>query len=380
MNDSNLWEIDSLPMPITQKAMQLARQFSAQQQHPQKQEQVYLNTLAVLAVRDYLTILSIETDLTQCDSWNPVIRLFADAADLYVKGLGKIECRPIKNWHQNSSTQPPEICPVPVEAMTERIGYIAVEIDEEENEARLLGFSASAEAGELVLRQLHSLDDFLVHLDYLFESKVDLRQWLVNVFAPDWQPFEAVFHPQPEALQTETIEHPSPSRLRNWLNDVVETGWQMIHQGKQGLEDLIFPDNRATFVFRGGGNSEPESSFFDSHSSVYRLPEADVTRAKLIDLGMQLGRTTVALLVAIAEESDRTMRVCVQLHPALGQRYLPPHTKLSLISDTGEILHQAESTVQNSCIVLKDFEVEPKESFSIRVALKNASVTENFVV
>ncbi|WP_293132399.1 DUF1822 family protein [Microcoleus sp. bin38.metabat.b11b12b14.051] len=380
MNDSNLWEIDSLSMPITQKAMQLARQFSGQQSHPQKQEQVYLNTLAVLAVRDYLTILSIETDLTQCDSWNPVIRLFADAADLYVKGLGKIECRPIKNRHLNSFPQPLESCPVPVEARTERIGYIAVEIDEEENEARLLGFSASAAAGELVLRQLHSLDDFLVHLEHLFEAKVDLRQWLVNVFMPDWQPFEAVVNPQPDAVPAEIIENPRPSRLRNWLNDVVEAGWQKIQQGKQSLEDLVFRDSRDTFAFRGGGSSGAESHFFDRKSSVYRLPEADVTRAKLIDLGMELGRTTVALLVAIAEESDRTMRVCVQLHPALGQRYLPPHTKLSLISDTGEILHEAESTMQNSCIVLKDFEVEPQESFSIKVALKNVSVTENFVV
>ena len=60
--------------------------------------------------------------------------------------------------------------------MAERIGYIAVEIDEEQKEARLLGFSPTANAGELVLSELHSLDDFLTHLEYLYESKVDLSQ------------------------------------------------------------------------------------------------------------------------------------------------------------------------------------------------------------
>ncbi|MCC3445773.1 MAG: DUF1822 family protein, partial [Microcoleus sp. PH2017_03_ELD_O_A] len=59
-------------MPITQKAIHLAWQFACEHQHPQKVEQIYLNTLAVLVVADYFKILDIETDLTQCDSWNPV--------------------------------------------------------------------------------------------------------------------------------------------------------------------------------------------------------------------------------------------------------------------------------------------------------------------
>ncbi|PSB24879.1 hypothetical protein C7B69_13140, partial [filamentous cyanobacterium Phorm 46] len=75
-----------------------------------------------------------------------------------------------------------------------------------------------------------------------------------------------------------------------------------------------------------------------------------------------------------------TITVHVQLHPAIGQRYLPPQTQLSLISDTGKILHKSQSTVQDLCILLKDFDVEPEESFSIRVAIDDLSITENFVV
>lgn len=387
MNHSNFEHIDSLPVPITQNSLEFARHFATQQRHPQRQEQIYLNTLAVLAVHDYLKILSIETDLSQCDSWNPAMRLFADAADLYVKGLGKIECRPIRHLHQNQakanqdlSANRPDICPVPVEARAERIGYIAVEIDEEEKEARLLGFSETADSGELVLSELHSLDDFLLHLENLFEAKVDLSQWLVNVFAPDWQPFDAVFNPQLQASPPATIDNPIPSKLGNWFKNIFEAGWQKFEQGKQTLEDALFSDEKQNFAFRSGGNSSSEDTLRGHQSSINSFPEADVTRAKLIDLGMRLGRTSVALLVAIAEESDRTVRVCVQLHPAIGERYLPTNIKLSLISDNGKNLTESQSRIQERCILLNDIEVAPYESFSIRVALDDFSVTENFVV
>jgi hypothetical protein len=386
MNYENLSNLEPLPMPITQKAMQLARQFSAQQRHPQRREQVYLNTLAVLAVHDYLEILSIETDLTECDSWNPAMRLFTDAADLYIKGLGKIECRPVRNLHQNQakanqnlSDNPPETCPVPLEAREERIGYIVVEIDEDEKVARLLGFSPTADSGELVLKELHSLDDFLVNLEHFFDAKVDLNQWFLNVFNSDWQPFDAVFNPQPQTSPRE-IENPISSNLGNWFKNIVETGWQKIEQGKKSLEDAIFPDKNPDFAFRGGGSSRSESPLSGGQTTIRQtFPEADVTRAKLIDLGMRLGRTTVALLVAIAQQSDRTVRVHAQLHPAIGELYLPRNLKLSLISDAGKVLDELESTVQQQCISL-EFEVEPGESFSIRLAIDDLSITENFMV
>lgn len=383
MNNNSI-ENQSLPMPITQKAIRLAWQFASEQGHPQRVEQIYLNTLALLAVRDYLTILDIETDLTECDSWNPVIRMFEDTADLYIKGLGKIECRPIRSVHQqgengneNSSANLPEMCNVPIEAMEQRIGYIVVEIDEDEKEARLLGFSPTADSGELVLSDLHSLDDFLIHLEHLSESKVNLRQWLNQRSTSDLESVESVFNPQPETSPVE-IESAVKSNLSNWLQNVVETNWQKIEQGTQNLEDLLFPDDNL-IAYRGGENSSPESAFH-GHHSMNRFPKADATRAKLIDLGVRLGRTTVALLVAIAEEGDRTLKVYVQLHPAIGESYLPRNIKLSLISDIGKNLSESQSRIQDKYIRLKDIEVDRDESFSIRVALDDFSVTENFVV
>ena len=356
----NITETQSLPMPITQKAIRSAWQFASAHNHPQKVEQIYLNTLAVLAVQDYLQIVDIETDLTECDSWNPVIRMFEDTADLYITGLGKIECRPMKitrqqreNGNHNFSLNLPEKCSIPIEAMEGRIGYIVVEIDEDQKEARLLGFSPTAETGELVLSDLASLDDFLMHLEYLSESKVNLRQWLENIYTSDWESVESVLNPLPETTPVE-IEHPAKSNLRNLFKNAIETGKQKFAESKQNVEDLLFPEDNLIPAYRGGINSSDESASGD-RTSINKFPQADARRAKLIDLGMRLGRTTVALLVAIAEEGDRTFKVYVQLHPAIGERYLPKNIKLSLISDIGKNLTESQSRIQEKCIVLQNY-------------------------
>ncbi|NJL51498.1 MAG: DUF1822 family protein, partial [Hydrococcus sp. SU_1_0] len=61
-------------MPLTLKAHQIANQFRQQQVNTQKGKQVYLNTLAVQVVSDYLNWFAIKTDLEASDSWNPVIQ------------------------------------------------------------------------------------------------------------------------------------------------------------------------------------------------------------------------------------------------------------------------------------------------------------------
>lgn len=241
------------------------------------------------------------------------------------------------------------------------------------------GFSPTAESGELVLSDLGSLDDFLMHLEYLSESKVNLRQWLDKIYKSDWESVESVFNPPPETVPVE-VENPIISNLRNWWANATETGRQKFAETKQNVEDLLFPDDNLIPAYRGGVHSSDESASGGDRTSVNRFPQADATRAKLIDLGMRLGRTTVALLVAIAEESDRTLKVYVQLHPAIGESYLPRNIKLSLISDIGKNLSESQSRIQDKYIVLKNIEVDRDESFSIRVALDDFSIIEKFMV
>ncbi|MBW3586039.1 MAG: DUF1822 family protein, partial [Cyanobacteria bacterium 0813] len=55
----------SIPLPITAAGLRLAQKFSNLDgvTSPEKKEQVYFNTLAVCAVKDYLEMMDIPTDL-----------------------------------------------------------------------------------------------------------------------------------------------------------------------------------------------------------------------------------------------------------------------------------------------------------------------------
>lgn len=137
-------------------AWEIADRFANAQSNPAKAEQVRRNTLAVLAVRDYLNWHDIETDITASDCWNPAVRIMEDVADLVIPNLGRVECRPVA---PGATT-----CELPMETLMERMGYFWVELDLDASVARLVGFAEPIEADVLEVtlerQQLLSLDQF----------------------------------------------------------------------------------------------------------------------------------------------------------------------------------------------------------------------------
>ncbi|NES22982.1 MAG: DUF1822 family protein [Symploca sp. SIO3E6] len=168
---------------LTPKAHRLADKFCQQQGTLPKAEQVYLNTLAVCAVNDYLQQQGLATDLAASDSQDGIMQTGLDVADLVVKNCGKLECRIV---------QPEaEVVAIPEEVWQGRIGYVAVQLNESLAEARLLGFVARVTSRELPLNQLQSVADLPA---YLLNAKplVHLSQWWEGVFEAGWQTVEAL--------------------------------------------------------------------------------------------------------------------------------------------------------------------------------------------
>jgi len=356
----------SLPMPLTQKAIQTAQQFAAEQPYPQEAKQIYLNTLAVLAVHDYLQLMEIETELTQSDSWNPVVRMCEDVADLMVEGLGKLECRPVRA-SQTAVLIPPE-------ALDERIGYIVVEIDESNKQATLLGFSQTAQAGELALNQLRSLYELLAHLDYLAQSRVNLSQWLVNADSTTaWQGVESPVETEPVTPAATNSSEPKLNLGQRFEN--------ILNQGWQTMEELFasFDNRELQLQFRGSLPLQQPTLTFPQ-AGINLFPNADVMRAKLVDLGIQLGNKPITLVMALRQEADQKISILVQVHPAVGDRYVPSQLKLALLSESGETLQEIESRGFDIWIQLKQFRVYPGTNFSIQIALEGVSITEAFTI
>ena len=143
-----------------------AEKFAASQPTAEQSQQVYRNTLAVLAVNTFVQELRCETDLDAGDSWHPAIRMFHNVADLFLPGIGKIECCPVKVGQQAISL--PEV-------RENRIAYVAVGFAEPFDKVKLLGFMPAAGIGddteEISLSELKPVEELLDYL-YRIESGI----------------------------------------------------------------------------------------------------------------------------------------------------------------------------------------------------------------
>lgn len=321
----------SLPLPIPQAARTTAQEFASQQPTTEKADQVQLNTLAVWVVNDYLQLMDIPTDLRASDSWNPGVRLFADVADLELPGKGRLECRPV---HSQA-----HICPIPPEVWHDRIGYVVVQFDESLQEATLLGFTPTASVEAFPLQQLRSPEDLLEHLDRLGRSP---------------------------AIQT-TLNQ-LQANLSQWLQGVIDTGWQTV-------DSLLNPAELSpAFAFRGVE--------LRGHHAATSETEI-IQRAKLLDLGTPSGHP-VMLLVEVSPSIDSSsptdpqLDVLLQVHPS-NQLYLPAGLRLTVLDESGTKFLDAESRSVDNYIQLQ-FSGSPGESFSVQVALGDNQVTEAFVI
>lgn len=289
-----------------------------------------LNTLAVCAVHDYLEMMGIATHSNGCDSWNPMMRLFVDAADLEVLGLGRLECRAIA---ADSPT-----CYVPPEVWEDRIGYVVVRLDEVEKQVAILGFVQQVTQEQLAVNQLRSLEDLLSHLHDL--SAITS---LSNAYA---------------AAPATTVN------LRQWFEDVFQSGWQTV-------ESLLHPvENNLAFSFRKAEEL--------SKNDVDR-PENFVRRAKLIDLGMQLAGHSVALVMELRPTSEQKTEILVQVHPTGGEIFVPPSLQLIVLDESGAVFLEAKARRADNYIQLQ-FSGTLGERFSVKVSLGDVGITENFTI
>jgi hypothetical protein len=155
---------------LAQKAFEYAHKFAAQQASAEKARQVYLNTLAVSAVNEFVQEeLGFSTDLQAGDSWNPVVRLVHDVADLVIPDLGILECRPM---------QPEDrIISLPPEVRENRIVYVAVQFYEQLNKVKLRGFLPAVELGkypeEIEISQLQPIEELIDYL-YRLETAISI--------------------------------------------------------------------------------------------------------------------------------------------------------------------------------------------------------------
>ncbi|MDX2215645.1 MAG: DUF1822 family protein [Oculatellaceae cyanobacterium bins.114] len=141
------------------------------------------------------------------------------------------------------------------------------------------------------------------------------------------------------------------TRLSQWLQGVLEEGWQTIETLINPEANLAWSTRQAALGAKGG---------------------------KLINFGLQLGDQAIVLLVTVTPESEEKIGVNVQVLPAQGAQVLPAQLKLTLLSNVDKILQEVQSREQDNYIQLKPFKGKPGTGFSIKVSLHNIDVREAF--
>ena len=312
-------------VPIGKKAHLTAGQFAACTTSPNKGKQVYLNTLAVYAVHCYLNWLAIESDLRQSDSWSLGIQGLSDVADLVLPGVGSLEC---------CSVLPEETSlVVPPQATENRIGYVAVRLNESLDRAELLGFlgkiAPASQPQQIAIARL--------------------------------QPLNALLERIPATTQTNNTNKVL-TNLSRWLESTFEDGWLTM--------EALFEAQKANPAL--AVRNEPQSRANNLTSAV--------KRGKLIDLGIQLAGKKVALIVT-CQPADEEMEIRLQVYPAERFVSLPPNLQLTVLDEMGAISPELQVRARDAddCIQL-EFTGKVGERFSVVIALEDARIAEDFQI
>ncbi len=162
-----------ITVPLIREAYKWAAKLQGDHQHKGKERQIYLNTLAVDTVAYYCKLQDIKTDTNASDSFDTLRQLFHNNADLYLPEFGTVFCIPYIPGETSEIIYP--------ETEEKHLGYIVVEINEQEKSARLSGF---------IRYKKHCNKINLITDRKPFDTFLDA------LYAPKWNPIETFYKVQ----------------------------------------------------------------------------------------------------------------------------------------------------------------------------------------
>lgn len=379
---------ETITIPLRAKHRATAEQFAKAATHPDQRDVIYHNTLAILALSDWLHWLQIPHSHQNCESWDSVIRGFDDVADLAIEEVGRVECRPVFPGADSL-----EIAP---ESQADRVGYFAIGLNlqtVDRPEATLIGFiptSALFDQEQIWLSELQSLDDFLEWWDAKVAEtravKSDTSQQNVSTSnAVVGSEIDSKINPEINLKINSEINseinprtNPEPDSelypevqptgakpavsLMPWLENQFEHGWQNL---SSLLQDILEPD---------------------SFGVSYRK-QPKITGAKILEI--ENLEKSILLTVAIGHhepteeeeirpenlpESLLLWDITIRLQNLDVETPLPNELQLTLLDHLGQTVEQFTPEVHTSLQI--DFIADPGETFMAQVVLGDFKVIE----
>ncbi|KST66382.1 DUF1822 family protein [Mastigocoleus testarum] len=333
-----------------------AEKICLQSNHEDKQWQNHLNSLAVVAFKDWFKeklstySLSLEIKATE---------------DGYYLSVGKFNYFLITVEHLLDEIV--NVSKSIINTSTIKVDfYVLIEVLEEEEEVIIKGFLNNGELHDYcteIISHSSNKNYYQIPLS-IFDSEPNhlllchqfaevLELSRIEVSAAELSTVKTEIKTKEKKIFISEIDKKIP-KLSEWFKNIFDEGWLTIDKLTKVETNLAF--------------------------NTIRKSIQGVRRGKLIDLEIQLGKNTVALLVNIVEVNGNKFSILVQLHPTGKNKHLPHNLQLRMFSKGGKVLQDVQARIKDNYIQLKPFKGEAGKRFSIEVALGDVSVKENFEI
>jgi hypothetical protein len=314
MNSNKL----AFTIPISGEMINIADKLSQEKRNEQKTREVYLNTLALLVVEFFCQCMEIETEFSKSYGLDNVVLSLMNTASIFIKDKGLLECRPVLPKE--------EFCEIPPEILSERIGYMVVEIDEIDRQARILGFVESVRNEKLPLTKLSSLQDFLVYLQKLQKVESPINESIV--------------------------------KLSKWFEGLLDSGWQSELAIARDIPNLL--------------------AVTKDISPVNVTDKEEVGGARIIHL-MHLSEP-VLLILRQTRLSPDEIEIILRLYPASESIFLLDGIKMTLLDDKDNPIRQLEKQAKGSNWLQLRFKGNVGDEFSLKISFREDSVITKFII
>ncbi|PNJ93210.1 hypothetical protein CEP14_08995 [Cylindrospermopsis raciborskii C04] len=352
---------NSISIELTDEYRQQAYVFARKQRNQKRAEEVYRNTLVVLATKNFLDILGINNDLSKGFSWNFLGQQVGDIADLYLPDFKQsIECRVIRKTESK--------CHIPQEVQSDRLGYLFIELDDSYETAEIIGFVPQVSVSELPRSYFQGLDLFLEHLDKVSGKSLISIGELMKGYFQDW-----MINIQTIQTLLDNIQYSNREQFRLTFKSVEDEKIRGIEEIKGKIEKI-----------------EDDNELWEQGQKLWRLlsPEDHqyiyCPKIAFKDLTDYVDYP-VALMVGIMKKpNSQKLLIMIRVFPPESQQLptnlLPQGIKLTItdLSDN-EIIKVVESQEGNIFIQYK-FLADLDDKFSVGVEINNQNFTQEFLV
>ncbi len=219
--------------------------------------------------------------------------------------------------------------------------YSALELCEEKGELQSLP-ELSTETAQKLITQLSEVSRYSPRLD------VNFSQWAALLNNEKW--LTKLYH-QRVNYQLASKRTNLRDWLENKLDQAIELGWLL----------------RSDYLPR-----EPIMS-----TATINNP---ISRAKLLNLQLEIGEKSVVLLLIILTDSKGRYNISLQVHPFGNNIYLPNNLSVSLCLISGEKLQTVTSRFHNNYIQLRQFSCDNGDEFKIEISLEGVTISEKFCI